>query len=322
MRDSELQSIKTGCLTTFYGAPALRSGLHKHQPHGTEAHWWITEPVAAAIARAEKITLDEGRLFGSRRTGRERTLQGFDQHDEINKFVERINSRCDEAGLERIPEAHLAPHMFRRTMAIITAQQPDGEIALGITLKHSATRALANATTSGYAAVTDEWAREFKHEQQEHTAARLVYHWSQRSSGHAEARGVGAGEFVKSLDRVAEQLHDNVSVGNPQMLRDLLRDEFSEIRLGTLNHCLGDPDRAACLADKSAAVKASGMLPSLCSPASCRNSVITDTHMPIWIAEENDLLSKLKDRAMADVHRQRLEAQLVDVRKITKQEPK
>jgi hypothetical protein len=44
--------------------------------------------------------------------------------------------------------------MFRRTMAVITAQQPDGEIALGIQLKHAARRAVANGTTSGYASET------------------------------------------------------------------------------------------------------------------------------------------------------------------------
>src|SRR6266511_5018022 len=34
--------------------------------------------------------------------------------------------------------AHVRPHMFRRTMSIITGQEPDAEIALGLQLKHAA----------------------------------------------------------------------------------------------------------------------------------------------------------------------------------------
>jgi hypothetical protein len=60
----------------------------------------------------------------------------------------------------------------------------------------------------------------------------------------------------------------------------------------------------------------------MCQPSTCRNSVITDQHLPIWQHEEADLAQKLKDKKMAAVHRQRLETQLVDVRRITEQEPK
>jgi Erythromycin esterase len=75
-----------------------------------------------------------------------------------------VNGNSPENGLQPIPATHLAPHMFRRTMAVITANEPDGEIALGITLKHNAIRALANITTSGYGAPTPEWANEFEHQ--------------------------------------------------------------------------------------------------------------------------------------------------------------
>lgn len=322
MRDSELQSIKPGALTTFYGAPAVRSALHKHAAHGTERHWWITEPVAKAITVAERLTIHHDRLFGSMRKSEVRELRGFDQHDEVSKFIRQINQRCTETGLQPIPEHRLAPHMFRRTMSIITAQQPDGEIALGITLKHSATRALANAATSGYAADTAEWAKEFEHELQESVAAGLVAQWAQRDAGYAVARGPGAHEFVRGFDAVSDRLDTGVRIGDQRMLRDFLRDEFSQLRLGTLNHCLGDPSKAACLAEQPDSVKRHGVIPSMCQPATCRNSVITEEHMPIWLAEEHDLMGKLRDRRMAPVHRQRLQQQLLDVRTITQQEAK
>ncbi|MEY8018922.1 hypothetical protein [Mycobacterium servetii] len=50
--------------------------------------------------------------------------------------------------------------------------------------------------------------------------------------------------------------------------------------------------------------------------------MITDKHFPVWRHEEADLVEKLKDKKMATVHRQRLEAQLADVRRITQQDPK
>lgn len=36
-------------------------------------------------------------------------------------------------------------------------------------------------------------------------------------------------------------------IGDERLLRNLLRDEFSTFRWGTLNHCLGIAEQAACL---------------------------------------------------------------------------
>ncbi|MCT1597580.1 hypothetical protein M3F72_06520, partial [Corynebacterium sanguinis] len=62
-----------------------------------------------------------------------------------------------QRGLRPIKDPAISAHRLRRTMAIITASQPDGEIALGISLKHNATRALANSVTSGYGAPSVAW---------------------------------------------------------------------------------------------------------------------------------------------------------------------
>lgn len=324
MRDSEIQGIAAGALGTRFGAPVVHSTVHKNQHHaGQPEAWWISEPVVQAIKLAERITRDQGRLFGSVREGKQRDMVGFDVHEQIPKFVAWVNAHSPGNGLEPIPDFHLAPHMFRRTMAIITANEPDGEIALGITLKHNATRALANSTTSGYAAATPAWAREFDHEAKNAAAGELVAEWAQHTKGAAIARGPGANTYLAGLDGVTQKTHTQpVHLGDDRMLRDLLRDEFSTIRLGTLNHCLGTVEKAECLRNVSDGARAAGPIPSLCQPSTCRNSVITDKHMPIWIAEEKELMKRLKDRRMADVHRQRLRAQLEDVRKVTAQDPK
>lgn len=323
MRDSEVQSIATGAVGTHYGAPAVTSILHKGQTGaGMPQRWWVSPPVVRALEVAERITRDPGRLFGSVRNGVNRDLAGFDQYEQIRSFIRWVNDHAPHNGLEPIPTTALAPHMFRRTMAVITANEPDGEIALGITLKHNATRALANATTSGYAAPTPEWAKEFEHHAKEAAAGELVADWARHVDGERAARGPGATTFVNALSNVTDRAETTVAVGDERMLRNLLRDEFATIRLGNLNHCLGDPSKALCLEGASTAVKAGGPIPSMCQPATCRNSVITDKHLPIWKHEESDLLEKLKDKKMADVHRQRLETQLVDIRRITQQEPK
>ena len=323
MRDSEVQSIGSDSIGTHYGAPAVTSTLHKMQPGcGAPQRWWVSEPVVRALEVAEKIALDRSRLFGAAQRGHRRDLKGFDQYEQIRSFVSWVGEHAPQNGLEPIPATPLAPHMFRRTMAVLTANEPDGEIALGITLKHNAIRALANATTSGYGAPTAEWAKEFEHHAKEAMAGELVADWSRRTRGERTLRGPGASTFINGLDNVAVNANTTAAIGDDRMLRNLLRDEFSTIRLGTLNHCLGDSSKALCLEGASAAVKAGGPIPSMCRPATCRNSVITDKHLPIWEREESDLVEKLKDRKMAAVHRLRLEAQLADVRKITRQDPK
>jgi integrase len=323
MRDSEVEGIAAGAIRHFYGAPAVESLLHKGQsPEGTRQRWWISPPVVHALEVAERITRDPTRHFGSMYGGVERQLTGFDQYEQIRSFVAWVNENAPQTGLTPIPRTALAPHMFRRTMAVITANEPDGEIALGITLKHNATRALANATTSGYGAPTPEWALEFEHHAKEATAGELVADWARHAQGERTARGPGAATFVQGLDDVTKQAGTPVAIGNERMLRDLLRDKFSTIRLGTLNHCLGDPAKALCLENASEAVKSGGPIPSMCQPSTCRNSVITDAHLPLWQHEEADLIAKLKDKSMATIHRERLESQLADIRRITMQEPK
>ena len=322
MRDSELLSIKKGALTTFYGAPAVASQLRKGRRGTHRRNWWIIEPVAQAISVAERLAVGDA-VFGSSRRSHKNEGQfvTFDRHDELKKFISQLNALGPDAGLEPIPQFHLAPHMFRRTMAIITAQQPDGEIALGIQLKHAARRAVANGTTSGYASETPAWAAEFEHELQEAVASRLVGMWSSDSTGDVRLAGAGAQRFRDELVKVESEVDSVVKIGDERTLRTLLRDRFSTLRWGTINHCLGDPEQAACLKGLPPEAVSGGVMPNRCAPAACGNSVVTDEHAPVWIAEERDLVAKLRDRSMAPHNREQLEAELRDVRKITRRFP-
>jgi hypothetical protein len=63
MRDSEIHEIAHGSLVEHYGTPAIVSTRHKHDPNQPAKHWWITEPVAEAIAVAEQLSSDPDRIF-------------------------------------------------------------------------------------------------------------------------------------------------------------------------------------------------------------------------------------------------------------------
>ena len=76
-------------------------------------------------------------------------------------FTGYVNRHRHLTGLPHIPEGKVTPHMFRRTMAMLTSDFPGSEIAIGMQLKHMATRALANRHTQGYYAAAPAWATYF-----------------------------------------------------------------------------------------------------------------------------------------------------------------
>ena len=316
MRDSELLSIIKGSLTTFYGSPAVNSRVYKKRRQPEHHRWWIIEPVAQAITLAEKLS-SNNYVFASTRSGHN---QRFDRTEQIPHFIQRVAELGPDSGLEPTPPDHISPHQFRRTMAVLTAQQPDGEIALGIQLKHATRRALASVTTNGYAAETPAWARDFDHELQDTTAAKLVDLWANRSP-HDELplAGAGAGTFRDGMRAAADEAMATMQIGDERTLRNLLRHKFSTLRWGTINHCLGVTDQALCLQGQPADAVAQGPMPNRCKPGRCRNSVITSEHAPVWIAEEADLRKHLKDQRLAPHTRRQLEAELHDVQQITKE---
>ena len=241
----------------------------------------------------------------------------MDHSDEIRRFVEWINTIGPSRGLRTITDTAISTHRLRRTMSIITAAQPDGEIALGITLKHNATRALANSVTSGYGAPTPAWEAELHLEQQRAKAAELVSKWSKRKDGNLQLAGPGAKSF-QELMRQTETTPEAIPLtGTARTLRNLLRDPASRITFGTLNHCLGDPARAKCLEGLDQEAKDGGPILSECSPTTCRNSVITSEHLPLWKSEEDELTALLKDKRMSEVHRKQLEHRLAEVQRVT-----
>jgi hypothetical protein len=328
MRDSEIQEIQRDAVTTYYGSPAVTSRKTKLDPTRPELRWWITEPVAQAIAVAERLSRHPTHIFaslnppaqtrdGAIRQGR----RGISARDDIDLFINHVNASGHRLGLEPIPGGRVRPHMFRKTMSIITGLEPDSEIALGLQLKHAARRALANVTTPGYSAPDTAWAQELGGQLELAAARRLADLLHARRDGGTVAVGPGAARLHAGLDKVNAALDSLPALHAQHVDRrteiTLLRDEFADLHFGTLNHCLWDPAQAECQNALPPGQRGQAPLIGACHPARCRNSAVTDAHAPAWLAEEADLTGMLRQPRLAPPRRQALEQRLADVQRIT-----
>ncbi|MFJ9901255.1 integrase [Streptomyces sp. NPDC091280] len=315
MRDSEVQEITKGSVVEYYGAPAVVSAEIKGEEDFPRKHWWIIEPVARALAMAEAITSHSERLFTGIASNRDAEV--FNAGNGIKAFVAHINARCEVSGLEPIPAERLAPHMFRRTMAMLTDQFPGSEIALGIQLKHVAARALANRTTQGYAATAASWA---SHLDEAIEAARFRGLRDLFEAHHAN-EPIGFGSGAEQLSRTFDKIRDTVAAqgGDATVEHALLKQARISIRFGTLNNCLFDeanPSGALCLENTVIPPGHSGPLPDRCRPDRCGNSMIGPQHVEIWASEERSLAKLLESRRLAPGHRAALEQQQVEARAV------
>ncbi|MFF9714658.1 integrase [Streptomyces sp. NPDC014603] len=309
MRDSEVQEILKGSVVEYFGAPAVVSAEVKGEEDFPRKHWWIIEPVARALTLAEEITPHPERLF----TGVAKKIgnaERFAAAGGIKAFIEHVNARTDVNGLEPIPSERIAPHMFRRTMSMLTDQFPGSEIALGIQLKHVASRALANRTTQGYAASAASWA---KHLDAAIEAARFRG-LRDLFDAHKANEPIGFGPGAEQLTRTFNTIRDTVAAqgGDATVEHALLKQARISIRFGTLNNCLFDaanPAGAVCLENTLIPPGHTGPLPDRCRPGRCGNSMIGPQHVEIWDSEERSLTKLLETRRLAPGHRAALEQQ-------------
>jgi integrase len=334
MRDSEVQEIERDPLVTYFGSPAITSRKTKLDPARPELFWWIFEPVAEAVAVAEALSWHPTHLFATlepprqgtrprRSDGRPRKIgrNGITPADEIDFFIERINTTCSRLGLEEIPAAHVRPHMFRKTMAAIAAREPDSEIAVGLQLKHAARRAMANRTSQAYGKMDPEWAKEFDRELEHAAALKLVGLLRARRDGESVAVGPGAARLHAGLDKVIETMNGDpqlrAQIADERVEAALLASEFPELHFGTINHCMFDAPQAECQDQLPEDQRGQAPLLGACEPARCRNSVVTRSHAPIWISEEDDLMAMVKNRRLAPPRREAVLIRLADVQGIT-----
>ncbi|MDR7277603.1 hypothetical protein [Catenuloplanes atrovinosus] len=202
-----------------------------------------------------------GRLAHQPRTS------GFSSGAIVNSFITHVNATSTSTGL-LIPAGHIAPHMFRKTMATLAGTEPSSEIALGIPLKHVAVRALANRSTPGYAATDTSWAALLD------TAldhARFT-HLHELYDNHHTGPTIGSGPAAERLASTFREIRQTALArhGDARTAHDLLRKARIPLRFGTLNHCLfddADPAGAKCLENAIVPPGHRGPLIDRCSPA-------------------------------------------------------
>ncbi|MFJ5882617.1 integrase [Kitasatospora cineracea] len=324
MRDNEVREITRGSVVEHYGAPAVASRKRKLDPDQPVAHWWITEPVAEAIAVAEQISWHPVLIFSSASqawdTGVPGRGEGFDSGDALKDFIAYVNRGTAHHGLH-IPKGRVTPHMFRKTMSMLTAEQPGGEIALGIQLKHVAVRALANRTTDGYGAADTNWAKLLDKAIENAHFTRLSEFYDAHHAGQSIGFGPGAANLAATFDAIKDSATKLVAngvarQGDVNVEYDLLRKAGISLRFGKLNHCLFDernPTGAKCIENAIVPEGHTGPLIDRCQPSRCANSLIAPEHLPPWQAEHGSLTKQLAVKKMAPCRRAALEQQLIEV---------
>jgi hypothetical protein len=313
MRDSELRAITHDSVVEHYGAPAVAATKRKRDPDLPTRHWWIIEPVAQALLTAAELSEHPELTFASvRGTGNENEL--FASTQAIESFIARVNTHRQHTGLDTIPTDRVTPHMFRRTMAMLTRDYAGSEIALGMQLKHAATRALANRSTQGYAATAPAWARYFDDALASARFERLRDLYDTHRRGQTIGYGPAADRLRDTFDTVTRTAQ--TQQGDARVEYDLLRRARISLRFGTLNHCALDeanPTDAKCLDNAVVPPGHRGPLVDRCQPGRCANSVIGPEHLPVWRAEEHSLLTLLDTPNLAPCRRTQLTRELDDV---------
>ncbi|WP_200870925.1 integrase [Amycolatopsis keratiniphila] len=293
MRDSEIHAITRGNVVEHYNSPAIASIEEKGDPSSPRKHWWIIEPVAEAITVAEAVSPHAERVFAP--LARPHVSETVDGAEMTAAFIAFVNAARGWTGLEEIPAGAARPHMFRRTMAMLTDQFPGSEIALGIQLKHAATRALANRVTQGYAASDPSWSKHLESAIDAARFRRIKDLYQAHKNGHPVGFGPGAAQISKAFDEIQESVA--ARGGDARVEESLLRKARITIRFGTLNHCLFDPNNpvgAVCLEHATIPAGHTGPLEERCRPDRCRNSLIGAEHIPIYDAHRRTQLAVLQ----------------------------
>jgi hypothetical protein len=312
MRDGEVHEITRRSIVEHYGTPAITATNRKHNPNLPTKHWWIIQPVADAIAVAEQLPSESELVFSPL----------VRRHDSVvargsamlDTFIAHINAHHGDTGLEPIPPGRVRPHMFRRTMAMLTDQFPGSEIALGIQLKHVATRALANRCTQGYASADASWAEHLGAAIDAARFRRLEDLYTAHKAGELLGYGPAAERMAKTFDGIQETVQ--ARSGDVTVERALLRTARISIRFGTLNHCAFDESNASgalCLENAIIPPGHTGPLQDRCRPDRCGNSIIGPEHLPIWHAEKRALLTLLDTPKLPPCRKATLRRELTDV---------
>lgn len=319
MRDNEVRAVLRDSVVEYYSSPAVKSTKRKLNPDLPTKHWWITRPVAKSIDVASQLSEHPELAFGTVNESEPESV--IDTQKSVLSFVRAVNLRRQYTGLAEIPKAKTTPHMFRKTMAMLTRDFPGAEIATGMQLQHVASRALANRTTQGYMEREPSWAKYLEDAISERRFERLKELYDADGRGETIGYGPGADRMRQTFAAVrhkAEQLRSTGKAqrGDKRVEYDLLRSTKFSIRFGKLNHCTMDennPVGAKCIEDAIVPEGHRGPLLDRCQPSRCGNSIIAPEHLPIWRAEYGSLTRLRELPNLPRPRRDLIDEQIADV---------
>ncbi|MGV9941185.1 integrase [Streptomyces sp. NPDC003401] len=309
MRDSEIHEILKSSVVEHYSTPAVSSTKIKGTANRPGKHWWIAEPLVEALAVAEAVSLHPERVFSPvTADNQDGTIVGARM---LASFVDFVNANRAWTGLDEIPTTYIRPHMFRKTMAMLTDQFPNSEIATGIQLKHIAKRALANATTRSYAASDDNWAKYLEDALDSVKFRKIKDLYERHTAGEEIGFGPGADRVKDAFDQISTTV--KARSGDARTADTLLRTTRIHIRFGMLNNCTADhtnPVGAVCLENAIIPEGHTGPLDERCRPDRCANSMIGPEHLPIYDSHQRKQLQLINSPAIPACRRDLAEREL------------
>lgn len=319
MRDSEIQELRRGCIEEWHGGVVVRSRQHKHRD-GREQRWAVVDPVGQAVEVLERLSWHDTHLFvpitpglGGNPAGRAPTprVAGIDANTCIETFIAHVNDIAVGAGLDPIPTARVTTHMFRHTFAVIAADEPFAEIAVGWQLKHAANR--IHTTQAHLDRTGTGWDADLESEQTRAAIDTLYESFVGYLDG-ATIAGPGGTRRTAFFDAVAAEAADRFpgQLGDDELIKPLLRTAAENFYPGTLNDCAFDASLARCL-DAAGASNRTQPILSACQPGRCPNATIEARHRPVWVAARGHLAELLRRPDLSKPKRALLDAELAEV---------
>jgi hypothetical protein len=308
MRDSEVQSLRKGCVEEFWGHLCL-TGKEFKTFRGAQARWVVIEPVAHAARLAEQLTWHDERIVVTCRPG---TAAVIDTAGEIDGLIETMNFCADLGLLERIPDgAPIRPHRFRRTFAVTARKYPWMQIALHWQFKHA-----SHYMTQSYYALNDDVTAEDNEVASELVEAgvdRLADLYDRHERGEP-LYGKAAPRLVGELDAIGAdvatlQSRDKLvglegQIWRHAEVRKRLRGSALRLYPGIALDCAFGPG-GAC-----GGVEAPNW--NACNP-SCGNTILDSTQLAFLKDAALRIRSYLSDRRVGDTSRLLLQSQLADL---------
>ena len=317
MRDSEIQELQRGCLEEWHGGVVVKSRQHKHRD-GREQRWAVIDPVGRAVEVLERLSWHSTHLFvpltaglAGGAPGRAPRGAGIDANRCIETFITHVNEIAVGAGLDPIPAARITTHMFRHTFAVIAADEPFAEIAVGWQFKHAANR--IHTTQAHLDRTGTGWDADLASEQTRAAIDALYESFVGYLDG-ATIAGPGAPRRTSFVDAVASEAADRFpgQLGDDELIKPLLRSAAENFYPGTLNDCAFDASLARCLGAAGSSNRSQPIL-SACQPGRCPNATIEARHRPVWVAARGRLAELLRRPDLSDPKRTLLSAELAEV---------